>query len=339
MSDTTLRPATTISDVARAARVSPATVSRALNGTGPVSPARAARVRDAAERLGYLPSGPARALRRQVNQVWAAIVADIGNPFFTAVVRGIEDGARAEDHRLVLCNSDEDVDTERSYVDVVVAERMAGVVIAVASPAESDLRPLLDRGIRVVAVDRRPVDADVDSVAVDNRLGAETATRHLLEHGSVRVACITGPERVDTANERLQGYRDAHTHLGVPVDRALVRRADFKLEGGYRTARSLLESPSPPDALFVANEPMTIGALRALRELDRRIPDDVALVGFDDAPWTTLLSPQVTVVSQPAYEIGRAAAELLASAGGTGPARHVVCSPTLIIRESSIRHT
>jgi LacI family transcriptional regulator len=337
MTDATLRAAATITDVARAARVSPATVSRALNGTGPVSAARAQRVREAADRLGYLPSGPARALRRRVNQVWAAIVADIGNPFFTAVVRGIEDGARAHDHRLVLCNSDEDVATESSYVDVALAERMAGVVIAVASPAESDLRPLLDHGIRVVAVDRRPVATDVDSVVVDNRLGGETATAHLLCGGSARVACITGPQRVDTANERLQGYRDAHARLGGPVDRALVRRADFKLEGGYRAARSLLESASPPDALFVANEPMTIGAVQALRELGVRVPHDVALVGFDDAPWATLTTPQITVVSQPAYEIGRAAAEFLASPG-EGPARHVVCSPTLIVRESSIRH-
>jgi LacI family transcriptional regulator, galactose operon repressor len=320
----------TITDVARAAEVSPATVSRALNGSGAVSAARAQRVREAAVRLGYLPSGPARALRRQVNQVWAAIVADIGNPFFTAVVRGIEDVARAEDHRLVLCNSDEDVDTEASYVDVVIAERMAGVVISVASPSESNLRPLLDRGIRVVAVDRRPADVEVDSVVVDNRLGAETATAHLMDRGCDRIGFITGPARVDTANERLQGYRDA---LGRRFDQTLVRRADFKLEGGHEAARSLLESVDPPDALFVANEPMTIGALRALRELGVRVPHEVALVGFDDSPWTTLTSPELTVVAQPAYEIGRAAAELLAS--DSSPVRHVVCSPTLIVRESA----
>src|SRR5262245_40795985 len=156
-----------ITDVARAAGVSPATVSRALNGTGTVSPDRAQRVRDAAARLGYLPSGPARALRRQRNQVWAAIIADIENAFFTSLVRGIEDVARAEDHRLVLCNSDEDLATEAAYVDVVIAERMAGVVISVASAAESSLEPLLARGIPVVAVDRQPVDAPVDSVVVD----------------------------------------------------------------------------------------------------------------------------------------------------------------------------
>ena len=125
-----------------------------------------------------------------------------------------------------------------------------------------------------------------------------------MERGCERIGFITGPARVDTANERLHGYRDA---LGRRFDRTLVRRADFKLEGGYAAARSLLESADPPDALFVANEPMTVGALRALRELGLRVPHDVALVGFDDSPWTTLMSPALTVVTQPAYEIGRAA--------------------------------
>jgi LacI family transcriptional regulator len=328
---------TTITDVARAADVSPATVSRTLNGTGAVSADRARRVREAAHRLGYLPSGPARALRRQRNQVWAAIIADIENSFFTSVVRGIEDVARAEDHRLVLCNSDEDLSTEAAYIDVVVAERMAGVVISVASPRESSLAPLLARDIPVVAVDRRPVQAPVDSVVVDNRRGGDDATTHLIEEGSRRVACITGPKRVDTATERLLGYQDALARAGRRDERALVRRADFREEGGYLAARSLLELEQPPDALFVANHPMTVGALRAIRELGRRIPDDVAIVGFDDSSLATLVHPTLSVVTQPAYEIGRAAAELLASAGDRRAPRHVVRIPTLVVRESSRR--
>ncbi len=135
----------------------------------------------------------------------------------------------------------------------------------------------------------------------------------------------------------MRGYQDALAGAGLRPDRSLVRRADFKEEGGYRAARSLLESSSPPDALFVANHPMTVGALRALRDLGRRVPDDVAIVGFDDSPLATLVSPQLTVVTQPAYEIGRAAAALLATAGERRAPEHVVCSPTLVVRESSLR--
>jgi LacI family transcriptional regulator len=328
---------TTIDDVARAAGVSVATVSRVLNGTGRVTQERADRVRAAASRLGYQPSGPARALRRQRTSVWAVIIADIENPFFTSMVRGIEDVAMDEAHRVVLCNSDEDLSKEAAYIDIAIAERVAGVVIAVASTTESILDPLLSRSISIVAVDRRPKQAGVDSVLVDDRAGAEQATSHLLQVGSQRVGCITGPARLSTATNRLAGYKDALKTHGAAFDRALVQRGDFRQEGGYRAARALLESRTPPDALFVANNLMTLGALEAVREARLRIPEDIAIVGFDDAPWTTLLSPQLSVVAQPTYEIGRQAARLLATASTDLPARHLMLAPTLIVRESSRR--
>ena len=327
---------TKITDVARAAVVSPATVSRVLNGTGGVSPDLSSRVLKAASELGYVPCGSARALRRQHASVWAAIVSDIENPFFTAVVRGIEDVARQAHHRLVLCNSDEDLEREAAYVDVAIAERMAGVVIAVASDKESSLGPLIERHVPVVAIDRA-AGRDIDAVVVDNRLGAEEATRHLLEQGSQRVACITGPARVNTANERLEGYRRALLSAGIGIDEDLIQRADYKESGGHQAALSLLTSRAPPDALFVANNPMAAGALRAIRELGLAIPKDVALVAFDDSPWTTLTSPQLSVVAQPAYEIGRVAAELLVTAGLERAPRTIVLSPRLIVRESSLR--
>jgi LacI family transcriptional regulator len=326
-----------IGDVAAAAGVSPATVSRVMNGTGAVSPDRAAAVREAAERLGYTPSGPARALRQQRARVWAAIIADIENPFFTALVRGIEDVASAEGHRLVLCNTDEDVDKEAEYLGIALAEQMAGVVIAVAS-AQSDLRPLLQRRVPVVAVDRRPTryEDEVDSVVVDNVLGARQATEHLLAAGARRVACITGPERASTATERLAGYQQGLRAGGHKPSTALVGRADFREEGGYAATRALLAGKQRPDALFVANNLMTIGALRAANDAGLRVPDDLLLVGFDDAPWTTLVDPQLTVVAQPTYEMGRQAARLLATATPELPSRHVVLPPTLVVRASSV---
>jgi LacI family transcriptional regulator len=326
-----------IGDVARRAKVSPATVSRVLNGSGSVSADRVERVREAAAALGYTPSSAARALRQQRTRVWAAIVADIENPFFTAVVRGIEDAALAEGHRLVLGNSDEDLEKEAAYLDIAVAEQMAGVVIAVASARDSRLDALLERGIPVVAIDRRPrrhEDA-VDSVLVDNEAGARQATTHLLEVGATRIACITGPARVSTAAERLSGYQRALRAHGVAVDADLVRRADFKEDGGYAATRTLLAGRRRPDALFVANNLMTLGALRAVDEAGLSVPEDLLLVGFDDAPWTTLVSPKLTVVAQPTHEIGRQAALLLATASADLPARHVVLPPTLLVRGST----
>jgi len=326
-----------ITDVARAAGVSAATVSRVLNGSSAVSKALAAKVRKAAADLGYVPFSSARALRRQHTRVWAAIVSDIENPFFTAVVRGIEDVARKVQHRLVLCNSDEDLEREAAYIDVALAERMAGVVIAVASARESSLKPLMDAQLPVVAIDRA-AGRDIDAVVVDNHLGAEEATRHLIENGSRRVACITGPTRVNTANERLEGYRRAVADCGHKDETELIRRADYKETGGHEAALSLLTSRNPPDALFIANNPMAVGALRAIRELGLSIPRDVALVAFDDSPWCALTSPPLSVVAQPAYEIGRVAAELLATAGDKRTSRTIVLTPKLIPRESSIRH-
>jgi LacI family transcriptional regulator len=328
-----------IIDVARLARVSPATVSRVLNGTAGVSPERAERVRAAVEKLQYQPFSPARALRKQLTDVWAVIVADVENPFFTSVVRGIEDGAQEFGRRILLCNSDEDLAKEAAYIDVAIGERVGGVVISVASTRQSDLSPLLDKGIPVVAVDRRPVGAKVDSVLVDNRLAAEQATEHLIEAGGKRIACITGPKRISTANERLRGYRDALEKAGRAYDESLVLREDFRQAGGHEAVQQLFAGKKQPDSLFVANNEMTVGVLQGLQELGLHIPDDVAVAGFDDTPWATLIQPTLTVVSQPTYDIGRAAAELLATARDAkdGPPREVVLPAKLIVRDSSTR--
>jgi LacI family transcriptional regulator len=329
-----------IIDVARMARVSPATVSRVLNGTTGVSPERAERVRAAVAELQYQPFSPARALRRQLTDVWAVIVADIENPFFTSVVRGIEDGARDTGSRVLLCNSDEDMAKEAGYIDVAIAERVGGVVISVASTRQTDLSPLLNQGIPVVAIDRRPVGAKVDSVLVDNRLAAQQATEHLIERGSRRVACITGPRRLSTANERLAGYKDALAASGLGFEDALVMREDFRQAGGHEAVEQLFQHKKRPDALFIANNEMTVGALQGLQELALHVPDDVAVAGFDDTPWATLIQPSLTVVAQPTYDIGRTAAELLAGARRRGVEnghRQIVLPAKLIVRESSLR--
>ena len=277
-----MRPVTNIKDVARAAGVSPATVSRVLNGNSTVSPDRAARVAEAAAALGYQPHGPARALRQQRTRLWAVIVSDIQNPFFTAMVRAIEDVGRAEGHRVVLCNSDEDPAREASYIEVAVAERMGGVVIAPASERSSRVDALLERQIPVVTVDRRLRHGRdlVDSVMVDNRAGALAATEHLIGAGAKRVACITGPARASTAAERLIGYRAAVRRAGREPVQELVRHADFRFDGGHAAALDLLpvaatagravRHQQPDDARRAAGDRRSRTA-RATRRGDRRL--------------------------------------------------------------------
>jgi LacI family transcriptional regulator len=331
----------TIQDVARAAGVSPATVSRVFNG-GNVTAARAESVRQAAAELGFAPNRLARSLRKQQSSVIGLIIPDIENPFFTSLARGVEDAAQRTGMSVVLCNSDEDVEKERRYIDIVMGEQMAGVIVAAASRDRTDLSPLLARGMPVVAVDRRPHDADVDAVMVDNQHGGEVATRHLLRAGYQRVACITGPAGASTSEERLAGYRSAlrgelGNESGEPARAAsYIRHADFRVEGGRAAMRELLALPEPPDAVFVANNLMTVGVLQALREVGQA-PPGVGVLSFGDVPWASLVRPSLTTVELPSYDLGRTAAELLLQrmAGSAALLQTVVLRTTLKPREST----
>ncbi|WP_432253766.1 LacI family DNA-binding transcriptional regulator [Streptomyces sp. HNM1019] len=328
----------TIHDVARAAGVSPATVSRVFNG-GKVTPARALSVQEAAAALGFAPNRVARSLRKQRSSVIALIIPDIENPFFTSLARGVEDAAQRTSLSVVLCNSDEDTDKERRYLEVALGEQMAGVIVAAASQDETDLGPLTDRRVPVVAVDRRPRDAEVDAVRVDNHHGGEVATRHLLQAGYHRIACITGPEGASTSEERLAGHRAALRAAqggAAAADDTYVRHADFRVDGGRAAMRELLALPEPPDAVFVANNLMTIGVLDALREADRT-PPGVGVLSFGDVPWASLVRPSLTAVELPSYELGRTAADLLLQRmdGGVSPVQTVVLRTKLQVREST----
>ncbi|MGV9351185.1 LacI family DNA-binding transcriptional regulator [Streptomyces spiralis] len=328
----------TIHDVARAAGVSPATVSRVFNG-GRVTPERAQSVQQAAAELGFAPNRLARSLRKQRSSVIALIIPDIENPFFTSLARGVEDAAQRTSLSVVLCNSDEDTDKERRYLEVALGEQMAGVIVAAASQDDTDLAPLIARGVPVVAVDRRPHDAEVDAVRADDQHGGAVATRHLLQAGYRRIACITGPEGASTSEERLAGYRaalHAARSEGIAADDAYVRHADFRVEGGRAAMRELLALPEPPDAVFVTNNLMTIGALDALAEAGRT-PPGVGVLSFGDVPWASLVRPSLTAVELPSYELGRAAADLLLQRmeGSAAPLQTVVLRTRLQIREST----
>jgi LacI family transcriptional regulator len=328
----------TIADVARLAEVSTATVSRVINGNTEVDPVLADRVRAAIAQLKYRPSRVARSLRTRRSSVWAVIISDIRNPFFTDMVRGIEDVAYANDYSLVLCNAEDDLAKEADYLSLAIDEHMAGVILAPASPTGTDLEPLRDNGVPVVTVDRRLIDPAIDRVLIDNAGGAAAAVEHLWQSGFRRIGCVSGPIEVSTGEDRLAGYRAGLAAHGITVDQDLIRYGDFHEESGLIAMQQLLRLPRPPDAVFVANNLMTLGALEAIADAGLVVPRDIAIVGFDDMSWAPLLRPPLTTVGQPTYDVGAETARMLLSriSGHTGDGREVVLSTTLHIRASSL---
>ncbi len=327
----------TIADVARLAGVSTATVSRVVNGNTEVDPQLAARVRAAITELNYRPSRLARSLRTRRSSVWAVIISDIRNPFFTDMVRGIEDVAYANNFSLVLCNAEDDLAKEADYLALAVDEHMAGVILAPASPTETDLEPLRSGGVPIVTVDRRLADDKIDRVLIDNSGGAAAAVEHLWQNGFRRIGCVSGPMEVSTGSDRLAGYRAGLAAHGSDFDQSLVRYGDFHEESGFAAMRALLALPEPPDAVFVANNLMTLGALEAIGAAGLQIPSDIGIVGFDDMSWAPLLRPSLTTVGQPTYDVGAETARMLLSriSGHTGGGREVVLATKLYARASS----
>lgn len=326
----------TIYEVAAQSGVSPATVSRVFNGMS-VSAAKAKLVRKAAAELGYMPNRTARSLRKKHSEVLALIIPDIENPFFTAIARGVEDVAQAAGYSLVLCDTDEDHEKEARYIDIAISENMAGVILAPAGD-RCDLSQLIGRGRPIVAVDRSPRGADVDVVTVDNRAGSRTATQALLDQGYHNVACITGPVDVETAQLRAEGWRQAVApdgRMGQQLG-AYLRHADYRVDGGRAAMSDLLDMSVPPDAVFVANNLMGVGALQVLVERDA-LPPQIGVASFGEVPYSAFLPGPVTTVQVPVRRLGMVAASMLLEriGGDTQPARTVVLRNKVVVPAST----
>lgn len=325
-----------ISDVARESGTSPATVSRVLNKNDRVDPELVRRVVSTAARLGYRPNALARNLRRQRTTLWLLIISDIENSFFTSVARGVEDVAQRNGFSVVLCNADEDESKERQYVELAASELAAGVILSPHS-AQTRVERLTSRSIPLVVIDRN-LSTPVDFVTSDSRGGALTATEHLVQQGWRRPGCITGPKSAETAELRRLGYEDALEAAGIRTKR--IVHEPFCVDGGRYGAAQLLDRGRPPDALFAANSALAMGALEELRSRGLRPGSDVGLITFDDVPWVRFTDPPISVVSQPAYQVGARAAEMLVeriNGSLQGKPRKIVLGTELVIRESSRR--
>ncbi|MEZ4769377.1 MAG: substrate-binding domain-containing protein [Caldilineales bacterium] len=328
---------TTISDVAKRAGVSPVTVSRVLNRVGNVNVDTQRRVEKAIEELGYVPSGVAKSLRSKRTNSLALILPDIQNAFWTTVARGVEDAAQSQGYSVFLCNTDENPAKQLRYLDVVVSQRVDGVMIAPFGSDGDDLALLRTRNTPTVVIDRLISDWDVDSVIGDSLSGARALTSHLTSLGHRRIAVLSGPAGTATATERVAGYRIALAETGIEADPRLVRFGEFKSISGEHMMAQVLDSGVEPTAVFAANNAIAMGVLDELERRGLRVPQDLALVCFDDLPNTSRLFPFLTVAVQPAYEIGANAAQLLLSrleAKVPLQPRHVVLPTRLIVRYS-----
>lgn len=324
----------TIYDVARLAGVSPATVSRVFNGIK-VTPDRVEAVKRAAEELGFVPNRNARRLRTSSSEIIAMMVPDIENPFFTVMTRAVEDVARASGYSVMLCNTDEDYEREQEYLRVAVSDPVAGIIL-VPSSRTTDLTLPLERGVPVVCVDRRAPGGAVDSVVADNLAGAQAATRLLFEAGYQRIACVTGPQRVETAVDRLEGYLDVYREFtGSEPPPELVHQTEYTIAGGEEATRALLALPEPPDAIFAGNNKLASGVIRVLSDADL-LPPRIGVVSFGGLPMVLLAPRGIMVTHLPPRSLGTTAARMLLERiqGLTTPPREVVL-PVVIGDEES----
>ena len=334
-----MRPANvTISDVARLAGVSSMTVSRVINGTAGVKPDKRLRVEEAIAELGYVPSRLARGLTRQRTGTLAVIVPDVANPFYTLIVRGAEDVARRAGYRVILCDTRSDIVAEQEVIEEMIAHRVEGILIAPVSDRSRDhLRRLTKFGVPFVLVDRTVPGIDADAVLGDSEDGARQLVEHLISHGHRRIGMIVESSDVSTARDRRRGYEAALAAAGIPIDRALVAHAAVDPTGGLDGMQQLLALDDRPTAVFTVNNLVAVGAIEAVRAAGLEVPDDIALVCFDDIELASRLYPFLTVMEQPAETFGTLSAQLLIErieGRSTERARLVVLPAEFLIRKS-----
>jgi LacI family transcriptional regulator len=330
----------TIQDVAAHAGVSAMTVSRVINESPRVSPDTRQRVEASIAKLGYVPNRLARGLIQRKTHAFGVIVPDVANPFFTLVVRGIEQVAWRAGYHVILCDTQGDLERERDYLEDMVEFQVDGVLIApVGDRSRPQLRRLARNNVPFVLVDRSITDFDADLVQGDSIGGARQLVDHLIELGHTRIAMVTETSEVSTARDRLRGYRDALENAGIEFDPELVVESSaIDPDAAAEAAGRLLGLATPPTAIFAVNNIAVVGVVEAARQDGFEIPGDLALVCFDDIEHVSRLYPFLTVMAQPAETFGTIATQLLLDrlSGRVGRRRRIVVLPAdFVVRRSS----
>jgi LacI family transcriptional regulator, galactose operon repressor len=327
----------TINDIAKRAGLSKASVSRALNGKQDVDPATRQRVLKLAAQIGYVPSASARALSNGRSNSLGLLVPTLTWPWILEVLRGVAEEIEPSGYSLILYTTAGGADSERAFMsEVIPAGAVDGLALVIPLGMLDYIEQLAKGGLPIVVVDDRGHYPDLPTVATTNIEGGRVATNHLIEQGRRRIAMLNGPHDFGCNRDRLAGYKSALQEAGLRFDLRHVTDSDFKESGGASAMATLLAADPRLDAVFAANDLMAFGAMRALRSAGRRVPDDVAVVGFDDLPASAMTHPPLTTVRQPLYEMGRTAASMvMAAVRGERIAKRVELATSLVIRESS----
>ncbi len=329
--------AVTIRDVARLAEVSPATVSKVLNGAPYVSDSARARVADAVAKLNFRPNTIARSLKKSQTATIGLLTDDLEAVFTMSMMRGVEAVASAQGFGVFLCNSYGKMDSEKTHLEMLLAKQVEGIVLMSGYRVRQRGAPALSlNSLPTVYLYQYTHDIAAPCIIPDDIGGAHLATEHLLEAGRRRIGVINGPANYEATHRRLEGYQQALAAAGRPFDPVLVRTGKWHENSGYQLAHDLMQLPHPPDALFCASDSLAVGALDALHEMGARVPDDVALVGFDNRSFAQYQRPPLTTVEMPLVEMGHLAGTILLSAildGQQDTMLHVV--PCQLIQRQS----
>jgi len=328
------KPKPNISDVARAAGVSIATVSYVINKSHFVSDEVAQKVHQAIDELGYIPSSLARGLANKQSKIIGVIFSDISNPFFTSIYMGIESVLSEEGYELILINTGEVHEKQELALKTMLSRQIDGLIIAPTGKKSRMLNHIVDSGIPVVLIDRETPLNKASLIDIDNTLAAFEAVSHLIQDGYHRIGAILGLTDLSTTRNRLEGYKKALHSNSIPYCQDYVIYGKSNLQGGYIAVKKLLSLPQPPQAIFTANNLMTIGALRAFRELGIRCPAEIGIFGFDDIELGDIIEPPLSTVWQPTFEIGVRAAKVLLDNTKAINIIHEQLKANLIIRGS-----
>jgi len=327
----------TMDDVARKAQVSIMTVSRVINNKDEVSPATRRRVLKIIDSLGYRPSGIARGLATKRTAALGVVVPDIANPFFAGIVRGAENHAYADGYSVFLCNTNEDPARELAVLHSLEEKRIDGLILCASRLSEEKLAVVGEHFPEVVLMLRHLEHDSIHSVLVDDRLGGQILTRHLIRSGHRKIGFLAGPAKSYSGKCRVRGYKAAMKEAGFPVNPQWVVNGAPYVQHGKESARKLLTSFPELTALLCFNDLVAVGAIQACAQLGRSIPQDMAITGFDDIPLASLVTPTLTTCRIPQDTLGESAMQMLLNSikGSNGTRKKVLIRPELIVRESA----